>query len=243
MRLSVFKKSSHSLLLLLLLAVPAVAETEIDLRALLEKNQQQMLQMRQYSEQLMTQMQDVNETLQDTQTLNQQQADRIRALETELKEIRFANDGAQKKFRQQFFKSLKKRIATSPVLEVKDDRIIIFSDHVYVHGTGELGAEGHDRLNTMAVALKVLSTIFPKDMPWRLRVEGHTDIRPLRNIKKFNNNWALSAARAVSMLRFLEKEGLPEQHLLASGYAATRLLDKSKHRLNRRVEIHLQLSD
>jgi chemotaxis protein MotB len=83
----------------------------------------------------------------------------------------------------------------------------------------------------------------PADQPWRLRVEGHTDARPLRANRYFPTNWELSAARAVALVRYLEEFGIPAERLSAVALAATRPLDQGDnaagHRRNRRLELHL----
>ena len=83
----------------------------------------------------------------------------------------------------------------------------------------------------------------PSEFPWRLRIEGHSDSRPLRSNPRFDSNWELSSARAVSLLQFLVAQGLPEDRLSAVGLADTNLRDpgssKASHRRNRRIELHL----
>ena len=87
----------------------------------------------------------------------------------------------------------------------------------------------------------------PDEYAWRLRVEGHSDSRPLRSNRRFDTNWELSAARALSMLRFLVAKGLPESRLSAVGLADTERRDpgdsSAAHRRNRRIEIHLVYAD
>jgi chemotaxis protein MotB len=131
----------------------------------------------------------------------------------------------------------------SALYEVQPDRLIVASDPVFIFGKGELGAEGRDRLTPLTDTLLGLVSQLPDEFPWRLRIEGHSDSRPLRSNKRFESNWELSAARAVSMLRFLVAQGLPEARLSAVGLADNRLRDpgdsSAAHRRNRRIEIHL----
>ena len=57
------------------------------------------------------------------------------------------------------------------------------------------------------------------DRKYRLRIEGHTDNRPIHNAQ-FSDNWALSTARATGLVRLLiVKYGFAPERLSAAGYA------------------------
>ena len=80
-----------------------------------------------------------------------------------------------------------------------------------------------------------------KGMPHPVAIEGHTDSTPLAP-GRFETNWNLSAARAVSALRFLvEVGGIEASRFRATGFGDTRPLspnDEPEGRArNRRVEI------
>ncbi len=114
---------------------------------------------------------------------------------------------------------------------------------MFIFGKGELGAEGQDRLQPLVAAMRGLLEQLPDAFPWRVRIEGHSDSRPLRTNKRFASNWELSAARALSVLKYFVSQGLPEARLSAVGLADTQLRDpgdsKAAHRRNRRIEVHL----
>jgi chemotaxis protein MotB len=71
-------------------------------------------------------------------------------------------------------------------------------------------------------------------------IEGHTDNRPIKN-KEYSSNWELSALRATAVLRILNEEGLNDEHLSATGFAASRPIDSNEspqgRAKNRRVSI------
>ena len=78
-------------------------------------------------------------------------------------------------------------------------------------------------------------------MPHPVAIEGHTDATPA-GVGRFETNWNLSSARAVSALRFLiEVGGIEASRLRATGFAHTRPLAPNRspeeRALNRRVEI------
>lgn len=78
----------------------------------------------------------------------------------------------------------------------------------------------------------------------QIQVEGHTDDRPLAGTGYPADNWELSAARAIGVVRFLSREaGLPGSLFSASGYADERPVDSNLtvegRARNRRIEIRL----
>ncbi len=174
---------------------------------------------------------------------NAEQSKLIERLERRLAEQEKRDPGEQRRQRQRFFALLADRLKASPVYQVQADRVIVPADLVFIFSRGRLGAEGEERLAPLAEALREAVAELPGDRPWRLRVEGHTDRRPLRNNREFPTNWELSAARATEVVRYLIRKGLPEDHLEAVALAATRPLSRGRsradYRRNRRIELHL----
>lgn len=79
------------------------------------------------------------------------------------------------------------------------------------------------------------------EMPGEIRLEGHSDDRPIRT-QRYPSNWHLSAARAINMLKWLVTDhGLSPTRLAAAGYGESRPLvpnDTEDNRAkNRRVDI------
>ncbi|WP_165493870.1 OmpA/MotB family protein [Azotobacter chroococcum] len=74
-------------------------------------------------------------------------------------------------------------------------------------------------------------------------VVGHTDSLPLRSAR-FPSNWELSGARAGSVVRYLESNGVARQRMRAVGLADTRPLANNStlegRASNRRVELILE---
>jgi chemotaxis protein MotB len=78
-------------------------------------------------------------------------------------------------------------------------------------------------------------------LPNPIRVEGHTDSRPIRT-PRFHSNWDLSAARAVAVLDLLESSfDFDRARLSAAGYADTAPVEKNDTEAgrsrNRRVDL------
>ncbi|MBV9754115.1 MAG: OmpA family protein, partial [Hyphomicrobiales bacterium] len=67
--------------------------------------------------------------------------------------------------------------------------------------------------------------------------------RPLSGTGKFATNWDLSAARAIAVVRYLQSQGLPPEHLLAAGFGEFQPLDvgdtEDAFKRNRRIELKL----
>ena len=82
-----------------------------------------------------------------------------------------------------------------------------------------------------------------------VRVEGHTDRTPIhpRHQRRYPSNWDLSAARAISVARYLgDKEDIPEERIAAAAYGPSRPRffedDPALQSKNRRVEFHIFIS-
>lgn len=230
--------------LLLCLAVSAhAAADEAPCAALIEQGNAQIDALQRHAGAIEDSLRQLNEALSRAQQRNAEQTRQIEQLEAELRAQRVVDPQEHEHQRREFFRALRRQLPPSALYEVLPDRLIIETDQVYVFGTGEIGGEGQDRLAVMADALRRLVAQMPVAYPWRLRIEGHSDSRPLRSSHRFASNWELSSARAVNMLKFLVAQGLPEERLSAVGMAATELRDPGEssaaHRRNRRIEIDL----
>jgi chemotaxis protein MotB len=87
-----------------------------------------------------------------------------------------------------------------------------------------------------------LETEIPTDINWVLRIDGHTDSRPISNAR-FPSNWELSAARAISVAQYLVSQGVSPNRLVAAGFGEFTPLDPAEteeaYRRNRRIEFKL----
>lgn len=83
--------------------------------------------------------------------------------------------------------------------------------------------------------------ILLKNIPNYVRVEGHTDNRPISNLR-FPSNWELSGARASSVIRYIiANNAIEKTRFIAVGYGDTRPVventSPTNWSKNRRVEI------
>ena len=73
--------------------------------------------------------------------------------------------------------------------------------------------------SAIGVIERLGATLAP--FPNSIRVEGHTDNRPIKTVAFFSN-WELSAARAGSVVRVLASRGVEPQRLAVIGYGENR---------------------
>src|SRR5436190_2087708 len=106
----------------------------------------------------------------------------------------------------------------------------------------EEALEVSEKLDKVATALIDLDKQIPSEIAWVLRVDGHTDMRPI-NSPLFKSNWELSSARAISVVQYLVFLGVPAQRLVAAGFAEFQPLDtaptEEAYKRNRRIELKL----
>jgi chemotaxis protein MotB len=146
------------------------------------------------------------------------------------------------RYRSDFFGRLRNVLASRPEFRVVGDRFVIQSEILFDAGQAALNPLGYPELDKVAAALMDAAREIPPDISWVLRVDGHTDRRPINSVQ-FPSNWELSAARAIAVVRYLVTRGIPENRLLAAGFAEFQPLETGEgddvFRRNRRIELKL----
>lgn len=146
------------------------------------------------------------------------------------------------RYRSEFFGRLRDVLGDRPDILVVGDRFVFQSEVLFATGSADLGGEGQQQLARLAVTLNQIATEIPADINWVLRVDGHTDRRPI-NTPQYASNWELSTARAISVVRFLIAQGVPPERLAATGFGEFQPLDprddEIAFRRNRRIELKL----
>ena len=146
------------------------------------------------------------------------------------------------RFRSEFFGRLRDVLKGRDDVEIVGDRFVFQSEVLFAQGQAEIAAEGQDQLAKLAVALADIATKIPEDINWVLQVDGHTDDVPIR-AGRYADNWDLSTERALSVVRFLNQQGLPANRLAAAGYGEFQPLDTADNddarRKNRRIELKI----
>jgi chemotaxis protein MotB len=146
------------------------------------------------------------------------------------------------RYRSEFFGRLRAILGDRPDVRIVGDRFVFQSEVFFDSGQNVLLPEGRAELDKLASALVDLDKQIPKDIPWVLRVDGHTDVRPI-NSPQFPSNWELSAGRAIAVVQYLSSLGVPPTRLLAAGFGEFQPLDTERNdeafRRNRRIELKL----
>ncbi len=147
-------------------------------------------------------------------------------------------------YRSEFFGRLRRILGERPDVVIVGDRFVFPSELLFPSGSARLEPEGEAQLRRLANTLREVAQTIPPDIDWVLRVDGHTDRRPVGPGSPFRSNWELSAARAISVVEFLIREGgIPPDRLVAAGFGEFRPLDPGDNeaawRRNRRIEFKL----
>lgn len=146
------------------------------------------------------------------------------------------------RYRSDFFGRLRQVLGTRPDIRVVGDRFVFQSEVFFDVGQAVLKPDGRSELDKLATILIDLAGEMPPDIPWILRVDGHTDNRPIRSAQ-FPSNWHLSAARAIAVVEYLVTRGLPSDRIGATGFGEYQPLDVANtdeaYRRNRRIEFKI----
>ncbi|CAA7619319.1 peptidoglycan -binding protein [Magnetospirillum sp. SS-4] len=144
------------------------------------------------------------------------------------------------KYRSEFFGRLRKVLGDHPGIRIEGDRFVFQSELLFASGSADLGPDGVEQVKRLAATLKDIAKTIPKGVNWVLRIDGHTDKRPIAS-SRYPSNWELSTARATTVLRTLAANGVPKDRLAAAGFGEFQPLDPAETEAalarNRRIEI------
>jgi chemotaxis protein MotB len=148
------------------------------------------------------------------------------------------------RYRSDFFGRLRQILGTRPGVRVVGDRFVFESEVLFDVGQANLNPAGRGELDKLAAAVSDLEREIPPEIPWILRVDGHTDKSPIRG-GRFQSNWELSSSRAISVVQYLITRGVSADRLAATGFGEFQPLDKgdSEEALKRNRRIELKLTD
>ena len=145
------------------------------------------------------------------------------------------------KFKSEFFGRVKELIKDRPEIKIVGDRFVFQSEVLFSVGSVEIGQKGQLEMVTLASTLVEIEKSLPTDIDWILQIEGHTDNLPVKEGQTYKDNWELSTKRALSVLRFLIKQGINPSRLSASGYGSFQPIDINNNadarKKNRRIEM------
>ncbi|MGD9864733.1 MAG: peptidoglycan -binding protein [Pseudodonghicola sp.] len=171
-----------------------------------------------------------------------EEADRKR-LEAEAAQLK-AQTKDLERYRSEFFGRLRELLGDQEGVRIQGDRFVFSSEVLFAPGEAELSDAGKLEIDKVARILRRISAEIPPEIDWVIRVDGHTDDVPLRPGAEFADNWELSQARALSVVRYLvAAQGIPPDRLSANGfgeYQPVNPADTPEARAqNRRIELKL----
>lgn len=163
-------------------------------------------------------------------------AEEARAAKDEVRELA--------KYRSEFFGRLSELLAGREGVRVVGDRFVFSSEVLFEPASADLAAEGRAQIAGVVATLQEVATAIPPQIDWIIRVDGHTDATLLSGGGRYADNWELSQARALSVVRYMQNElGFPPDRLAATGFGEYRPVapgDSAEARAaNRRIELKL----
>jgi chemotaxis protein MotB len=178
-----------------------------------------------------------------------EEAERIR-LEAEAKKLEEERnqlaDQAQDlaNYKSEFFGRLREILAGQEGVKIVGDRFVFSSEVLFEPGAASLSEAGQLEIDKVANILLGVKDSIPDTIEWVIRVDGHTDNIPLSGAGEFRDNWELSQARALSVVRYMvEALQFPANRMSANGFGEFQPVntdDTPEARAqNRRIEIKL----
>ncbi|GEO82994.1 peptidoglycan -binding protein [Pararhodospirillum oryzae] len=193
-------------------------------------------------EELRKQLASLQEALEASEARSQEQEVQIADLGQRLNAALAEKVQELQRYRSEFFGRLRALLGNRDDVRIVGDRFVFQSEVLFPSGSNVLQPAGQDTLTRLAQTLMQIARTIPPDIDWILRVDGHTDRRPI-NTSQFQSNWDLSAARAISVVNFLISQGVPPQRLAAAGFGEYQPIDPGTDEAalarNRRIELKL----
>lgn len=191
---------------------------------------------------LRQQLGEITAALELANTQNRAKDLRLDELGKELNLALASKVGELQRYRSDFFGKLRQALGDREDIRIVGDRFVVPSELLFASGSDELGPAAEAQLDSLAATLSEVARQIPPEIDWVLRIDGHTDKRPIRTAR-FPSNWELSAARAIAIVKYLIAHGIPAHRLAANGFGEHRPLDPAENEtayaLNRRIEIQL----
>ncbi|MFC0160824.1 OmpA family protein [Mameliella alba] len=163
--------------------------------------------------------------------------ERARQLEAEKKDL--------ESYRSEFFGKLREVLGERDEIRIEDDRFVFSSDFLFEVGSVELSAEGRAQIERLSYILPDIVDGIPEGIDWMIAIEAHTDDQRIRPGGRYADNWELSQAWALSVVRdMIDNYDIPPNRLSAIGFGEFQPVDPADtpeaRAKNRRIEIVLR---
>ena len=148
------------------------------------------------------------------------------------------------KYKSEFFGRLREVLSKREGVRVVGDRFVFSSEVLFAAGQAKLSRDGQKEITKVGHILNEIMIEIPKNIDWIIRIDGHTDSTPIKNSEFFEDNWDLSQARALSVVRFMISElDIPPHRLAANGFGEFQPINRDTtfeaKAQNRRIELKL----
>jgi len=189
---------------------------------------------------LTAELQKLNDALGQANAKAQEQTTTIAELTQKLNMALATKVTELARYRSEFFGRLREVLGDRADIRIVGDRFVFQSEVLFPSASATLEDSGKEQLKKLAQTLIEIAKTIPDNVNWVLRVDGHTDKRPIHTAE-FPSNWELSTARATAVLQYLIEQGVPANRLAAAGFAEFQPVDSGtddnalSH--NRRIEL------
>ena len=190
--------------------------------------------------------QDLNAALARATALERRERQRAEAEAERLAEEarRLAEEAENlEQYRSDFFGRMRQILAGRDGVRIVGDRFVFSSEVLFAPARAQLSDAGRAQIAEIADILRQVSDEIPAGINWIIRVDGHTDKVPLRGSREFADNWELSQARALSVVRYMIELGIAPEHLSANGFGEYQPIAEGDSpealAANRRIELKL----
>jgi chemotaxis protein MotB len=145
-------------------------------------------------------------------------------------------------YRSEFFGRLRSVLGAQEGVRIEGDRFVFSSEVLFPPGGADLSPVGRQEVAKVADILRNVAEDIPEGIDWVIRVDGHTDNVPLSGQGAFADNWELSQARALSVVKYMANFlGIPPDRLAANGFGQYQPVDtadtEEARARNRRIEL------
>ena len=226
-------------------AIAASAEELEAEKALTEEQAGEIATLNRQLAALRSQLASLQEALEAAEAKDREQQAQIENLSSRLNAALARKVQELAEVRSRFFEAVRNALGDRDDVRVVGDRFVFESDVLFGSCSATISPEGRFELAKLAEALLQIRGQIPSEVAWVLRVDGHADQTPLGPacLARFESNWHLSSARAISVVQYLASQGVPERRLMAAGFGEYQPLvggrtgsDLAK---NRRIEFKL----
>ena len=147
-------------------------------------------------------------------------------------------------YKSEFFGRLRTVLMGQERVKIVGDRFIFSSEVLFSAGSSELSIDGKKEISNVTEILGSIMKDIPENIDWVIRVDGHTDNTPLSGTGEFKDNWELSQARALSVVKYMIRDlNFSGSRLAANGFGEYQPINNADtpeaRAQNRRIEIKL----